>query len=175
MPALFHVIDSTTIRCLKTSNTLFKQFRLLSTIPTPPFPTTAISISSTSDPKAANKSTAVTAEANNLSIEITPAHVVSEVPEFMLTDRRAHIYRPAKTAMQSGKQGQNQWFLNFDTCEKWKNPLIGYTSRFFLSFLVTFSGDPVQSLRLSFDTQEEAETFAIKQGSLALFSLLFLR
>ena len=67
----------------------------------------------------------------------------------------AKIYRPAKTAMQSGKAKTNVWVLEFDQEIPRKiDPIMGYTS----------SGDTRQQLKLTFDTQEQAEAYAQREG-----------
>ncbi|MBN9670401.1 ETC complex I subunit [Roseibium aggregatum] len=63
----------------------------------------------------------------------------------------ARIYRPAKTAMQSGKAKTQRWVLDFEPeVAKAVEPLMGYTS----------SSDMKQQVRLYFDTQEEAVAYA---------------
>ncbi|MGV1757721.1 NADH-ubiquinone oxidoreductase [Rhizobium sp. AC27/96] len=67
----------------------------------------------------------------------------------------AKIYRPAKTAMQSGKAKTNVWVLEFDQEIPRKiDPIMGYTS----------SADTRQQLKLTFDTQEQAEAYAKREG-----------
>jgi hypothetical protein len=67
----------------------------------------------------------------------------------------ARIYRPAKTAMQSGKAKTESWMLEFEPEQPRKvEPLMGYTS----------SGDMKSQIRLSFDTKEEAIAYAQKNG-----------
>ncbi|NLS16089.1 ETC complex I subunit [Rhizobium sp. P40RR-XXII] len=67
----------------------------------------------------------------------------------------AKIYRPAKTAMQSGKAKTNIWVLEFDQETPRKiDPIMGYTS----------SADTRQQLKLTFDTQEQAEAYAQRNG-----------
>ncbi|TIX89279.1 ETC complex I subunit [Rhizobium sp. P44RR-XXIV] len=67
----------------------------------------------------------------------------------------AKIYRPAKTAMQSGKAKTNVWVLEFDQETPRKiDPIMGYTS----------SADTRQQLKLTFDTQEQAEAYAKREG-----------
>ena len=67
----------------------------------------------------------------------------------------ARIYRPARNAMQSGKGKSRQWILVFEPATAREiDPLMGYTS----------SGDTRQQVRLSFETQEEAEAYAQKRG-----------
>ncbi|NTJ06973.1 ETC complex I subunit [Rhizobium lusitanum] len=67
----------------------------------------------------------------------------------------AKIYRPAKTAMQSGKAKTNVWILEFDQEIPRKiDPIMGYTS----------SADTRQQLKLTFDTQELAEAYAQREG-----------
>lgn len=67
----------------------------------------------------------------------------------------ARIYRPARTAMQSGKGKSRQWVLVHDSeTPRSIDPLMGYTS----------SSDTRQQIKLSFDTLEAAEAYAQKNG-----------
>lgn len=67
----------------------------------------------------------------------------------------ARIYRPAKTAMQSGKAKTHDWVLEFEP-ERPRSidPLMGYTS----------SSDMRQQIRLTFATKEEAVAYAERNG-----------
>src|SRR5579884_3911936 len=59
----------------------------------------------------------------------------------------ARIYKPAKTAMQSGMGKSKEWVLDYEPAEpRAVEPLMGWTS----------SGDMRQQLRLRFHTKEEA-------------------
>ncbi len=63
----------------------------------------------------------------------------------------ARIYRPAKTAMQSGRAKTKLWVLEFEPAQpKSNDPLMGWTS----------SGDMNQQVRLQFRTREEAIAYA---------------
>ena len=63
----------------------------------------------------------------------------------------ARIYRPSRTAMQSGKAKTRRWMLVYEPQEpKRVEPLMGYTS----------SGDMLSQVRLNFDTKEEAIDYA---------------
>jgi hypothetical protein len=67
----------------------------------------------------------------------------------------ARIYKPAKTAMQSGQAKTKDWVIDFEPEEaRQVEPLMGWTS----------SGDMRQELRLRFDTKEEAITYCEKRG-----------
>ncbi|MCX8997600.1 ETC complex I subunit [Rhizobiaceae bacterium BDR2-2] len=67
----------------------------------------------------------------------------------------AKIYRPAKTAMQSGKAKTHRWVLEFDQSVPRKvDPVFGYTS----------SSDMLQQVKLTFETQEQAEEYATRKG-----------
>lgn len=70
-------------------------------------------------------------------------------------DMTARIYRPAKTAMQSGKAKCQDWVLEFEP-EKPRSidPIMGYTS----------SGDMNSQIRMSFDTREQAVAYASRNG-----------
>ncbi|MFZ5669868.1 MAG: ETC complex I subunit [Pseudomonadota bacterium] len=67
----------------------------------------------------------------------------------------ARIYRPAKTAMQSGKAKTRDWVLEFEPAAARRNdPLTGWTQ----------STDMNGQVRLSFETREEAVAYARKHG-----------
>jgi len=55
--------------------------------------------------------------------------MLSGVPEEQLKTRHVRIFLPAKNAMQSGTFKINRWKLEYDTRERWENPLMGWTSR----------------------------------------------
>ncbi|MEN0001274.1 MAG: ETC complex I subunit [Pseudomonadota bacterium] len=68
---------------------------------------------------------------------------------------QARIYRPAKTAMQSGKGKAVRWLLEFDrSSAKRVEPLMGYTS----------SSDTSTQVKLYFDSKDEAVSYAKKHG-----------
>ncbi len=67
----------------------------------------------------------------------------------------ARIYRPARNAMQSGKGKSKQWVLVHEPATPRSiDPLMGYTS----------SSDMNQQVKLSFETLEEAEAYATRNG-----------
>jgi ETC complex I subunit-like protein len=67
----------------------------------------------------------------------------------------ARIYKPAKTAMQSGTATTKLWVLDFEPAEpKEVEPLMGWTS----------SGDMQQQVRLRFATKEEAIAYCEQHG-----------
>ena len=72
-----------------------------------------------------------------------------------MTSMPAKIYRPAKTAMQSGKAKTNLWVLEYDQ-ERPRviDSVTGYTG----------SGDMRQQLRLMFETRELAEAYAKREN-----------
>ena len=61
--------------------------------------------------------------------QLPPAYMTSFAPEYMVTKKRARIFRPARNTMQSGVNETRQWQLDFDTEAKWENPVMGYVSR----------------------------------------------
>ena len=65
---------------------------------------------------------------------------------------RAKIYKPAKTAMQSGKRNSKKWILEFETKNNSTNPLMGWES----------SSDTMSEVKLEFLTKEEAIKYAVK-------------
>ena len=70
-------------------------------------------------------------------------------------DMTAKIYRPAKTAMQSGKAKSLDWVLEFEQ-EKPRSidPMMGYTS----------SADMKSQIRMTFETREAAIAYATRNG-----------
>ncbi|HEY1719813.1 MAG TPA: ETC complex I subunit [Magnetospirillaceae bacterium] len=65
------------------------------------------------------------------------------------------IYRPAKTAMQSGRAKTNEWLLEFAPgAREEADPLMGWAG----------SGDTLNQVRLFFATKEEAIAFAEREG-----------
>ena len=51
------------------------------------------------------------------------------VPDWLVKERKARIFVPAKNAMQSGTFNTRNWHLEFDTAERWENPLMGWASK----------------------------------------------
>ena len=67
----------------------------------------------------------------------------------------ARIYRPARTAMQSGAAKTKEWVLDYEPEEPREiEPLMGWTS----------SGDMRQQVHLRFDTREEAIAYCERHG-----------
>ena len=67
----------------------------------------------------------------------------------------ARIYKPTKTAMQSGTRNTKAWVLDYEPAEpRAVEPLMGWTS----------SGDMRQQLRLRFHTKEEAIAYCEREG-----------
>jgi len=67
----------------------------------------------------------------------------------------ARIYKPARTAMQSGAAKTKEWVLDYELEQpRAVEPLMGWTS----------SGDMKQQLRLQFDTKEEAIAYCERSG-----------
>ena len=69
--------------------------------------------------------------------------------------RKAKIYRPAKTAMQSGRARTRDWILEFERTSPRKiEPLMGYTA----------SDDALSQVKLQFETKEDAIAYADREG-----------
>lgn len=67
----------------------------------------------------------------------------------------ARIYKPAKTAMQSGRGKTKRWLLEYEPQEaREREPLMGWVS----------AGDTRQQLRISFETKDEAIAYARAHG-----------
>ena len=68
--------------------------------------------------------------------------------------RKAKIYKPSKTAMQSGTRNTKNWLLEFDTLDTGTNPLMGWET----------SEDTMSEVKLEFPTKEEALNYAKKNN-----------
>jgi hypothetical protein len=67
----------------------------------------------------------------------------------------ARIFRPSKTAMQSGKAKSAGWVLEFEPQDaRRQDPLMGWTQ----------TADTEGQVRLSFETKEEAVRYADQHG-----------
>jgi hypothetical protein len=67
----------------------------------------------------------------------------------------ARIYRPAKTAMQSGQAKTKEWALDYEPDEPSQvEPLMGWTS----------SSDMKQQVQLRFESKEEAVAYCERHG-----------
>ena len=64
--------------------------------------------------------------------------------------KKAKIYIPTKSAMQSGKGKTNKWILEFETQDTGINPLMGWET----------SADTMSEVKLEFDSKELAIHFA---------------
>ena len=68
---------------------------------------------------------------------------------------QVRIYKPSKTAMQSGRAGSKKWLLEYEpTAARKTDPIMGWTS----------SSETVTQLKLWFETQEEAVAYAKSKG-----------
>mgnify|MGYP001810517571 FL=1 len=68
---------------------------------------------------------------------------------------QVRIYRPSKTAMQSGKGNAKDWVLEYEpAAAKQADPLMGWLG----------SDDTAQQVRLKFATREEAVAYAKRSG-----------
>jgi len=67
--------------------------------------------------------------------------------------KKAKIYSPNKSAMQSGLNKTGKWILEFETKNPTKNPLMGWES----------SSDTLTELKLKFSSLESAITYAKKK------------
>ena len=68
--------------------------------------------------------------------------------------KKAKIYKPAKTAMQSGMRNTKNWLLEFDTLNTGINPLMGWET----------SKDTMSEVKLQFSTKEQAINYAKKNN-----------
>ncbi len=68
--------------------------------------------------------------------------------------KKAIIYRPSKTAMQSGRAKTKNWILEFETLNTGTNPLTGWET----------SKDTMSEVKIEFTTMEQAINYATKNN-----------
>ena len=66
--------------------------------------------------------------------------------------KKAKIYKPTRTAMQSGKGNTKKWLLEFDTLDNGVDPLMGWES----------SKDTMSEIKLEFSSRDNAINYAKK-------------
>ena len=76
-----------------------------------------------------------------------PDHLVKNM-------KKAKIYKPTRTAMQSGKRNIKNWLLEFDSLDTGINPLTGWIS----------SKDTMSEVKLEFSTKAQAVNYAEKNN-----------
>ena len=64
--------------------------------------------------------------------------------------KKAKIYKPSKTAMQSGTNNTKKWIIEFNTKKTGINPLMGWES----------STDTLSEIKLEFSTKDKAIEYA---------------
>ena len=64
------------------------------------------------------------------------------------------IYKPSKTAMQSGHRNTKKWILEFETLDNGINPLMGWET----------SKDTMSEVKLEFKTKDQAINYAKKNN-----------
>ena len=64
--------------------------------------------------------------------------------------KKAKIYKPSKTAMQSGTKKFNKWIIEFNTKDTGINPLMGWET----------SSDTLSEVKLEFSTKKSAIEYA---------------
>ena len=68
--------------------------------------------------------------------------------------KKAKIYKPTKTAMQSAKRNTKNWLLEFDTLDTGINPLMGWET----------SQDTMSEVKLEFPSKKQAIDYAKKNN-----------
>jgi len=64
--------------------------------------------------------------------------------------KKVKIYKPTKTAMQSGMRNTKNWLLEFDTLDTGIDPLMGWET----------SKDTMSEVKLEFPSKEQAINYA---------------
>ena len=68
--------------------------------------------------------------------------------------KKAKIYKPTKSAMQSGNRSTKKWLIEFDTLDTGVNLLMGWES----------SKDTMSEVKLKFSTKDQAINYARKNN-----------
>jgi NADH dehydrogenase (ubiquinone) Fe-S protein 4 len=88
-------------------------------------------------------------------IHIKNAALVAVTPDTIVTNRKAVIFRPPRSAMQAGFANTKQIRLEFDNAEpRWQNGVLGWTA----------SRDAVQGIVLRFASVVRAVDYCRRMG-----------
>ena len=68
--------------------------------------------------------------------------------------RKAKIYKPTKTAMQSGTRNTKNWILEYESLKTGISPLMGWET----------TKDTLSEIKLEFSTKEQAIDYAKKNN-----------
>ena len=68
--------------------------------------------------------------------------------------KKVKIYKPTKTAMQSGNRNSKKWVLEFDTLQTGINPLTGWQT----------SRDTMSEIKIEFLNKDQAISYAKKNN-----------
>jgi len=68
--------------------------------------------------------------------------------------KKAKIYKPTKTAMQSGRRNTKKWFLQYETLNNGVNPLTGWET----------SSDTMSEIKMEYETKDQAVNYAKKNN-----------
>tara|TARA_B100000959_G_scaffold128791_1_gene135129 strand:- start:1867 stop:2151 length:285 start_codon:yes stop_codon:yes gene_type:complete len=68
--------------------------------------------------------------------------------------RKAKIYKPTKTAMQSGTRNTKNWILEYESLKTGISPLMGWET----------TKDTLSEIKLEFSTRDQAIDFAKKNN-----------
>ena len=68
--------------------------------------------------------------------------------------RKAKIYKPTKTAMQSGTRNTKNWILEYESLKTGISPLMGWET----------TKDTLSEIKLEFSTRDQAINFAKKNN-----------
>jgi len=68
--------------------------------------------------------------------------------------KKVKIYKPTKTAMQSGNRNSKKWALEFDTLQTGINPLTGWQT----------SRDTMSEIKIEFLNKDQAISYAKKNN-----------
>ncbi|XP_046861647.1 NADH dehydrogenase [ubiquinone] iron-sulfur protein 4, mitochondrial-like [Xenia sp. Carnegie-2017] len=103
----------------------------------------------TDNEKSANKEVEVVSKVKQSELA-----TLAGVPMEQLKTRKVTIFSPAQNAMQSGTFNSKNWRLEFNTQERWENPLMGWTS----------SADPLSNMVVNFSSKQAAINYIEAQG-----------
>ena len=75
-------------------------------------------------------------------------------PDHLDIMKKAKIYMPTKTAMQSGNRNTKKWIIKFDSSDTGINPLMGWET----------SKDTMSEVKLEFNSKDQAINYAKKNN-----------
>eukprot|EP01147_Barroeca_monosierra_P008992 gene8991-1323_t len=145
---------STTLKMKMYPTTSFAPMRILPRYSSSNVPSSPPTSSKESVPSLPSTPPQIDIRPTNINTSPETGSALTGTPVEQLQTRRVRISIPTRNVMQSGEEKLDTWVLNWDTNERWENPLMGWIS----------TADPLSNVNMKFSSKEEAIGYCERNG-----------